>query len=99
MKRVYWKSPVPSGIGHGARIYRPGNNQVKIADVIAERACVGFGVRVYRWPCGTVAIVTRDGPEDALLAAKCSEHLLGTYAKGAKVSYVLNDLLHAAEAA
>jgi len=97
--RAAWKSPVPAGIGRGARVFRPGRLEVEVADFVVERASLGTGVRVYRWPCGTVAIVTRDGREDLLLDASCALHLLGTYASGSTVADVRADLACAAEAA
>lgn len=99
LKTAPWKSPVPAGIGRTVKVLRPGHSDKFIADHILERAIVGFGVRVYRWPCGTFAIAPRDGEADGKLDAKCQEHLFGTYAKGTTYWDVQRDLKCVQEAA
>lgn len=91
MKRTLWKSPVPPGVGRTVKVLRPSRSEEHVIDAILDRASVGFGVRVYRWPCGTVAIAPRDGEADVVLDAKCQEHLFGTYAKGSTYRDVKRD--------
>jgi len=92
VKSLPWKSPVPAGVGRTVKVLRPGYSLEEIAAAILDRASVGFGVRVYRWPCGTVAIAPRDGEADGKLDARCQERLFGTYAQGTTFRDVKRDL-------
>jgi hypothetical protein len=76
-----WVSPVPAGVGAKARVFRPGRDVRQVADVICERAWKGPGVRVFRWPCGTVAVVRVGSYGDDVLLRECEPHLLVTYAR------------------
>lgn len=99
MSNKKWVSPVPAGIGRGARVFRPGRDIVVVTDYILERASLGLGVRAYRWPDGTVAVVTRDGREDAMLESASPRALMGTYARGCTFADVRGDLQYEGVAA
>lgn len=97
-----WKSPVPLGVGASTKVFRPGRDLRRIADVICERAWrQGPGVRVFRWPCGTVAVVRVGSAGDAILLNECGGFHLATYARqrtlrgsGVEVGPTLVDVLH-----
>jgi hypothetical protein len=98
-----WVSPVPAGVGAAAKVFRPGRDMRQIADVICERAWKNDGVRVFRWPCGTVVVVRVGSQGDKTLTLACEPRLLATYARlhvpgsdargpGPSVVEVLHDL-------
>lgn len=96
-----WASPVPRGIGCQTRVFRPGRDVRVVADVICTRAWKGPGVRVFRWPCGTVAVVRVGSYGDEVLLRECLMHLLVTYAhrsdlgslgQGPKLVDIVHDL-------
>lgn len=76
-----WVSPLPDGLRTSVHVYRPGHDVRRLAGFIVERAWVRQGVRVYRWPCGTVAVVLVGSHADAVLLGECLDHLLVTYAR------------------
>jgi hypothetical protein len=76
-----WVSPLPDGLRMSVQVYRPGHDVRRLAGVIVERAWRRQGVRVYRWPCGTVAVVLVGSRADAVLLTECVDHLLVTYAR------------------
>ena len=53
----------------------------RLAGIIVELAWCRQGVRVYRWPCGTVAVVRVGSHADAVLLGECIDRLLVTYAR------------------
>ena len=68
----------------------------RVAAWSAERAWQGQGVRLYRWPSGHI-VVTRVGTEaDAWMLKAHRRRLLGTWARGATLHIVLDDLRWAA---
>jgi len=76
-----WRSPIPRGKGIKARVYAPGSKPELIATYICERGWTGRGVRVFRWPCGTLAVVPIGTPSDASLLSICLDALFATYAR------------------
>lgn len=52
-----------------------------MAGVIAERAWQRQGVRLFQWPCGTVAVTWVGSRADATLLASCIDQLLVTFAR------------------
>lgn len=87
-----WVSPLPRDVAGKVRTFAPGTDMRQAASAIVERAWVGRGVRVWRWPCGTVAVSTRHSVMDLLMLRHCTEQLLGTWGKGAMEADVLADL-------
>ncbi|HET6807209.1 MAG TPA: hypothetical protein VFH59_17370 [Frateuria sp.] len=76
-------------------MFRPGTEAEHVAGVIAERAWKGRGVHVYRWPCGTVAVVGVGCAGDIILQRKCLGYLFGTWARGASCIDVCEQLVWA----
>lgn len=76
-----WVSPLPDGLHMSVQVYRPGHDVRRLAGMIVERAWRRQGVRVYRWPCGTVAVVLVGSRADAVMLGECLDHLLVTYAR------------------
>lgn len=76
-----WVSPLPDGLHRHVQVYRPGHDVRRLAGIIVERAWCRQGVRVYRWPCGTVAVVRVGSRSDAVMLGECVDHLLVTYAR------------------
>lgn len=76
-----WASPLPEGLHKAVKVYRPGHDVRRVAGVIVDRAWRRQGVRVYRWPCGTVAMVIVGSRADAVLLDECVDQLLVTYAR------------------
>lgn len=91
-----WISPVPRGVGRNVRVYRPGIDLRVIASFITERAWRARGVRVFRWPCGTVAIAPVAAEGDVQLSRDCEPFLFATYARHGLLGYgpMLVDVLH-----
>lgn len=93
-----WVNPLPMGMRHGVRVYRPGVEVRRIADVICDLGWKGNGARVFRWRCGTVVVVRVGSTQDAALCAKFMAHHLGTYARhestgcGPQRVHVIHDL-------
>jgi hypothetical protein len=71
---------VPEGVGPQTRVFRPGADVRLVAGVICERAWK-VGVRVFRWPCGTVAVAIINGRGDVALLRDALPQLIGTYAR------------------
>lgn len=77
-----WESLLPDGLGKaGVQLFDAGVDPRRIAGVVCERAWKGDGVRVYRWPCGALAVVNVGSRPDAKLLADCIDMLLVTYAR------------------
>lgn len=87
-----WVSPLPHHVRGKVRTFAPGTDVRQVVGVIVERAWLGRGVRVWRWPCGTVAVSTRDSTMDFLMLRHCADQLLGTWCKGALDAHVLATL-------
>lgn len=89
-----WVSPVPSGVGVHCkmRLIRPWADGRVIAWNIAERAWKGRGVRLYRWPCGTMAVVPVDSRADHALEEHCAGFLFATYTAGVRLVDIMHDL-------
>lgn len=75
-----WINPVPRRRRKGVLIYRPDVPATTIAEAVCTRAYRGKGVRVYAWPCGTVAVVPVDVDADRYLAEVAGQWMLATYA-------------------
>jgi len=78
---VTWRNPVPIGARSGVRVFRPGEPLRRVIEAVCIGGWRGLGVRVYAWPCGTLAVVPRDTDSDARLATLCGDRLHGTYAR------------------
>lgn len=63
-----------------------------LAGELAEAAWRGKGVRVFAWPCGTVAWAQVGTSGDQLLLRRALPWLIGTWARGATYGAVLADL-------
>jgi hypothetical protein len=74
-------SPLPDGVTHAVKVFRPRHDVRRVAELICERAWKGLGVRVFRWPCGTLAVVTVGSLGDGVLLRECTDQLLVTYAR------------------
>ncbi|WP_458068659.1 hypothetical protein [Rhodanobacter sp. BL-MT-08] len=92
MKAARWVCPVPQKIGHVVRVWRPGKPLLPIADVVAERAWKGEGVRVFRFPDGTWALVSIGQRADDVLMRHCGDALFATYVRGALWSQIVADM-------
>lgn len=91
-----WVSPVPAGVGAAARVFRPGTDIRVVANTICERGWKAPGVRVFRWACGTVAVVTVGQRGDLVLMRESLPYLFGTYACDVRgVGPKLADVIHA----
>lgn len=91
-----WVSPVPSGIHGYVRVFRPDVVVRSAADLICDRAWRGLGVRVFHWPCGTLAVVSIGQECERVMMVRCLDHLLGTYARhpATGIGPMLVDVLH-----
>lgn len=76
-----WRSPLPGSVTGAVRVIRPTSNLCAVAGVICDGAWRGKGVRVFRWPCGTLVIAVVGSPADQQLLRFCLDRLLGTYAR------------------
>lgn len=76
-----WKSPVPLGVGATTKVFRPGRDPRRIAELICVRAWRKGGVRVFCWPCGTVAVAGVGSVGDTILLRECGACWFGTYAR------------------
>lgn len=76
-----WVSPLPAGLHLSVQVYRPGHDVRRLAGIIVDRAWRRQGVRVYRWACGTVAVVLVGSRADGVMLGECLDHLLVTYAR------------------
>ncbi len=91
-----WESPVPGGVGAKTRTFRPCVDIRVVASLICERGWQGPGVRVFRWPCGTVSVVTVGARGDLVLMRESLPHLFGTYTRDAHgIGPKLVDVIHA----
>lgn len=81
MKR--WKSPITGVVISRGRVFRPGHDVRRIAWLICEQAWKGLGVRVFCWPCGTVAVIPVDSAADARLERMHCGNLFATYCRDA----------------
>lgn len=62
-------------------MWRPGFPARAVAERICNWAWKGKGVRVYRWPCGTLAVAKVGTPADDKLLSQCIAMLVATYAR------------------
>jgi len=79
-----WVSPVPAGVGNvgpALCVFRPGTDLRRVAGAICERAWRRGGVRVYLWPCGTIAVARCAQRSDEVLLRDCLAQLFATYAR------------------
>jgi hypothetical protein len=76
-----WVSPLPAGMKAFVTVIRPEIHLAQAASAICERAWKGPGVRVFAWPCGTLAVVAVGSRGDVLLLHHCVDRLLATYAR------------------
>jgi hypothetical protein len=60
--------------------------------MIVDRAWIKGGVRVWHWPCGTVALSTVNSRMDRMLLQQCIDQLVGTWGKGALAADVMDTL-------
>lgn len=63
------------------QVFAPRADVRRVAGLVCERAWRGQGVRVWRWPCGTVAVVDVGTRADRKLLTDCVDALLVTYAR------------------
>lgn len=96
-------SPLANTRVNGAWVFRPGHDVRRVAWMICERAWHGRGVRVFRWGCGTVAVVKVGSDADARLMQSHGVYVFATYCldttqRGPLMVDVIHDL-HWAEAA
>lgn len=104
--RDRWANPVPRGARRDVRVYRAAESVELVADAVCLGGWRGQGVRVYAWPCGTLAVVTVGTGADTQLAAQCADRHVGTYARarlhgrcvGPLRAHVLEDLAWARSA-
>lgn len=83
---------VPRIPGACIHVSLPTRSVYHVASAIAEAAWGRGGVRVYAWPCGTVAWVRPNSKGDELLLHRCPECLVGTWTKGAQFPDLLAEL-------
>lgn len=88
-----WRSPVPACKGIKAKVFAPGRPAEQVAMTICDQAYIGRGVRVFRWPCGTLALVRVGTPSDERLLSMCAAALCATYAVGARCKPLYADVL------
>lgn len=81
MMPVPWRSPVPVDARNSVHAYRPNADVWRVAADICERAWRGKGVRVYFWPCGTIANVLIGTDAERVLEQLCLPMLFATYAR------------------
>lgn len=70
----------------GAAWFDPTSDLCRVAAVICERAWRGLGVRVYRWPDGTIVVVGTDSKADMRLQRSSQHALIGTYCRAGALS-------------
>lgn len=92
-------SPLPYGVGRvgrAIRVFRPESDIRRVAEWICDQSWKGHGVHVFRWPCGTVAVVAIGSFSDGVLLRKCMDQLLGSYARHAtsRLGPTRADVLH-----
>ena len=83
---------VPSAPGCRPRVHSASRPIHRVASDIAESAWAGKGVRVFAWPCGTVAVVRVGSSADELLTRTIPDRLLATWTRGARFGDVLSEL-------
>jgi hypothetical protein len=83
---------IPSAPGCRPRVHAPTRPVHRVASDIAEAAWAGKGVRVFAWPCGTVAVVRVGSAADELLTRLIPAQLLATWTRGARFGDVLAEL-------
>jgi len=93
----HWPAPVGNLRMKAAWVCRPDQDVRRTAALICERAWVGRGVRVFRWPCGTVVIVPVASKADRELLHAHAAHHLATYCidalqRGPRTVDVIHDL-------
>lgn len=62
-------------------MFAPRTDVRRIAGIVCERAWRRQGVRVWRWSCGSMAVVDVGSSVDAQLLIRCFDALLATYAR------------------
>lgn len=75
-----------------ARVYHPAQDLRQIASAVAERAWSTKGVRVFRWPCGTLVVTNPGSTCDAVLCRKFGQYILATWSRGTTMAHVLAEL-------
>lgn len=86
------KLPSPASFRGRASIYAAATDMQQLATTIVERAWRCRGVRVYRWPCGTLLLAPVGGTVDQKLLSIASTLLLGTWCHAATKAQVLDTL-------
>jgi hypothetical protein len=76
-----WRSPVPYGIGAFVRTFRSDVVAEEVATAICRVVWKGHRIRVFAWPCGTLAVTEVGSRGDTVLLRKCADRLLSTYAR------------------
>lgn len=74
-----WASPVPRGLGPSVRVFRPGHDVQQVAWALCLQAWRGNGIRLFRWPCGTLALVAVGAHMESRMLARCAPQLFATY--------------------
>lgn len=81
-------SPFPVGLSRArVMVFAPGTDVRRVAGMVCERAWRGQGVRVWRWPCGSVAVADVGSRADGQLLTQCIDALLATYAQHGVFGY------------
>lgn len=81
-----WAALVPDYLargGVGVKFFEPDTDTRRLAGVVCERAWRGDGVRVYRWSCGSLALVNVGSRADGRMLDACIDMLLVTYGRHA----------------
>lgn len=65
------------------QVFAPSADVRRIAGIIAERAWVGRGVRIYAWLDGTFVATVIGSHADAVMLTMYADHLVATYARHA----------------
>jgi len=76
-----WVPPVLAGLVAPGRIFGPRRDVREVAGVLCDLAWKGAGVRVFRWPCGTMAAIRVGSRADDVLLSECEQYLFVTYAR------------------
>ena len=79
-------APLPIPMTRAMRVFRTTRNCHEIASYICDRGWRGDGVRVFAWPCGTVAVVARNSGADEAMMVRCPANLVATYACNGELS-------------
>lgn len=74
-------APMPIARTSAVRLFDRQHPCAEVASNICDRGWRTSGVRVFVWPCGTVAVVTIGSGADEALLALALPHLLATYAR------------------